>query len=279
MRARHTQILLVLIAAASFFAARTSAQTPVSPESVVATVAPAPTPAASVSVAPDEKPLPTAAEILQKYGAATGGREVWAGFTTRFMKGLYQTEDASSFASIENFSEAPNKGFSKITLPNGVTVREVCNGKSAWLEDPRGGIHEFTGAALESRLHSANFDKGPDGLLKLSPGRVLGTARVGAHSTYVVEFTPEKKVTSKIYFDTETGFAVRADDTEHRDDGDYSVETYMDDYRPVDGAYFPFRIRHVERGNVFTIRVLQIKNNAPIDESIFIKTDSPQSPQ
>jgi hypothetical protein len=48
----------------------------------------------------------------------------------------------------------------------------------------------------------------------------------------------------------------------------------MDDYRPVDGAYYPFRIRHVEQGNVFTVRITQVKNNPPVDDSVFLKTDS-----
>jgi len=49
----------------------------------------------------------------------------------------------------------------------------------------------------------------------------------------------------------------------------------MDDYRSVDGAYFAFRLRHVEKGNVFTLRVTQIKNNAAIDDSMFLKPASP----
>jgi hypothetical protein len=44
--------------------------------------------------------------------------------------------------------------------------------------------------------------------------------------------------------------------------------------RPVDGAYFPFRIRHVEKGNIFTVRITQIKNNPPVDDSVFLKTES-----
>jgi len=100
---------------------------------------------------------------------------------------------------------------------------------------------------------------------------VLGTERVGTHSTYVVGFTPDKKTSSKVYFDTETGFVVRVDDVFHRDDGDYTVETDVDDYRSVDGAYFPFKIRHAEHGNIYTIRVTQIRNNVPVDDTLFAK--------
>ena len=54
-------------------------------------------------------PLPTAAEVLQKFEKAIGGREVWSGFTTRVMKGIYQPEDLSGFAAVEIITKAPNK--------------------------------------------------------------------------------------------------------------------------------------------------------------------------
>jgi hypothetical protein len=257
---------VLLVGVASLCSGRALAQT-TAPDAV--------TTASSLAPASAEgKPLPTAAELLKKYENASGGREAWSSFTSRFMKGIYQTEDASSFAAIEVFSEIPDKSFTKISFPNGLTIREVCDGNSAWLEDPRGGMHEFTGAVLESRLRAASFNGKGATLLMMLTGRVLGTGQVGQHSVYIVEFTPAKKVISKLYFDVGSGFVVRVDDVTQRDDGDYKVETYLDDYRPVEGAYFPFRIRHVEKGNVFTVRVTQVKKNPPVDESLFTKPDA-----
>ena len=267
---RNLSLLVVLSAAASLTCtSRSAAQTASAAPVVAATVSPSPAAAPTA-----DTPLPTALEILQKYEAAIGGKDAWSGITTRSMKGIYQTEDLSAFAGIEIIAEAPNKTFTKITFPRGIIVREVCDGKAAWVEDPRGGVHQFTGASLESRLRQASFANTGETLLLTLSGRVLGTAQVGAHSTYVMEFSPAKNITSKVYFDVASGLAVRADDTLHRDQGDYTVQTYMDDYRPVDGAYYPFRIRHVEQGNVFTVRITQVKNNPPVDDSVFQKTDS-----
>jgi outer membrane lipoprotein-sorting protein len=263
--------LVPLVASAAvgmFFSVYSSAQNP-SPN-----VAPV-TPVSSVTkVDPSVAPFPSTKDLLQKFETVSGGRAVWAGFTTHYLKGIYQTEDASGFAAIEIFSKAPNKTLYKITFSNGVVVREVCNGKIAWIEDPAGGMHEITGPALESRIRQSNFNDRADALLMAVTGHVLGTEKVGAHTAYVLEFTPQKKLTSKIYFDTESGFPVRTDDTLHREDGDYKVENYMEDYREVDGAYFAFRMRHVEKGNVFTLRLTQIKNNVPVDDSMFLKPAS-----
>jgi outer membrane lipoprotein-sorting protein len=251
-----------------FFAVPSVAQKP-SP------AAPPVTPVSSVTkVDPSATVLPSTKDLLEKFATVSGGASVWAGFTTRYLKGIYQTEDASGFAAIEIFSKSPNQALFKITFSNGVVIREVCDGKTAWIEDPSGGTHFITGAALESRIRQSNFDDRTDALLMAVTGRVLGTEKVGSHTAYVLEFSPQKKLTSRIYFDTESGFPVRTDDTLHSESGEYKVENYLDDYRAVDGAYFAFRIRHVEKGNVFTLRLTQLKNNIAVDDSMFLKPAS-----
>jgi hypothetical protein len=229
--------------------------------------------AASNTVADEAKSTPTPMELLKKYEAAMGGREAWSHFTTRYMKGIYQTEDQSGFASIEIYSEAPNSRYMKIAFPNGSALREICNGKTAWLEGPRGDMLEFSGAARVAWMHESEFNRGTTLLLDLPPGKEVHTAQVGKYSTYVLDYQPTKTISSKAYFDSASGFVVRVDDTVHLSGGDYVVETFFDDYRPVDGAYFPFKIRHVEKGNVFTIRVTKLENNGAVDESLFTKPD------
>jgi hypothetical protein len=279
MRHHVCPVLPALIAVLCACADGTSAQ------ALTPSAAPAPAAVGAATLANTETPaasgkpltLPTAQELLKKFADATGGEEVWSKMTTRMIKGIYQTEDASTFAGIETTSKAPNKTLTKITFPNGATVRETCDGRSAWLEGPTGRTVEFTGAALESRLKAANFDDRGRILLAALTGRVLGQVRVGTHTAYMMEFMSSKKVTSKLYFDAQSGFVVRSDDTIHQDGGDYTVETYMDDYRPVDGAYYAFRIRHVEKGNIFTVRVTQIKNNLTVDDTAFAKPESMMS--
>lgn len=267
MRCRLSTLVFVLAACAFLGAKSADAQS-------ASALDARPSSGAGASIAPADAPLPSAEEIVAKYEAATGARDVKAAFGTRFVKGLYQTEDSSGFAGIEQFSKSPNKRYSKISFTNGITVREVCDGKSAWIEDPLGGVHGYTGAALESRLRAASFGNG-EGLLNLNmPGRVTGVTQVGAHTTYEVYFSPKKKYTLIVYFDTTSGLVVRADDVFQRDDGPYTVQTFLDDYRPIDGLNVPFKFRHVEKGTIFTIRVTQIKNNPPVDDSLFVKPDT-----
>ena len=241
------------------------------PAPAVTATAEAPAPLVTPPSAPVV--LPTPKDLLEKYETVTGGKEVWSAFQTRWMKGLYQTEDASAFAGIEIFSKAPNKTFTKITFANGIVIREVCDGKSAWVEDFRGGIKELTGAALQNRIRHASFNDRADAVLMALTGHVLGIEKVGTRLAYALEFSPEKNTASRMYFDAETGLAIRVDEVIHREDGAYDVQTYLDDYRQVDGAYYPFRIKHVEKGNVFTVKLVQIKHNVPVEDSLFVKAE------
>jgi hypothetical protein len=265
MRFKALLIVATLIAGVCLCPRQTKAQSATTSTASL-TTASAATPASG-----GNNSLPTTGDILRKFTTAIGEGGAAPQFTTRIMKGIYQTEDLSGFAGIEVTNKAPNKSFTKITFSNGIVVLEVCDGTSAWLEDPSGRMHEFTGAALESRLRLARFNQREETVFAMAKGQVVGTAQVGTHSTYVLAVSLSKELHSKVYFDTATGLAVRADDTIRKDDADYKVENYMDDYRPVDGVYYPFKIRHAEKGNVYTVRVTQIKNNPPVDDSIFVK--------
>jgi hypothetical protein len=90
----------------------------------------------------------------------------------------------------------------------------------------------------------------------------------------VIDFQPAKNISSKVYFDSVSGFVVRVDDTVHAADGsDYVVQTYLDDYRPVDGVFFAYKYKHVERGRVFSVHFTRVENNVAVDDSLFTKPD------
>jgi len=150
----------------------------------------------------------------------------------------------------------------------------VCDGKSAWIEDARGGYHEFKGAELESRLKRSQFSEQSKMILLAATGKVLGAEKIGLHSVYVVEYSSQKSETTKLYFDEETGLPIRSEETAVRPDGTFTTKLDMDDYRAVDGMMVPFRMKRTEKGSVIKIRLTQVKNNLPIEDEMFVKPAS-----
>lgn len=228
---------------------------------------------AAAAAHPADAPLPSVKALLTKSDDAVGGLEAWKKTTSRKMRGVYQTEDNSMFLAIEILQKSPNKSLSKITLPNGVMVREVCDGKSAWVETSMGGYQSFTGAALAAKLKAAEFnDRARLEMLALT-GKVTGMEKVGAHTAYVLEYTPEKKTFSRVYFDADSGLIVHTEDTYTTAEGPYTVKLDLDDYRDVDGLKFPFRMKRTEKGAIVNIRLTQVIVDPPLDDTLFLKPE------
>jgi zinc protease len=247
---------------------------PISAQQVQTQLTDAPAAPALAAAAPAaDAPLPTAHALLTKSDDAVGGLDAWNKATTRRMKGVYQTEDNSVFLSIEIFHKSPNKSLSKITLPNGMVIREVCDGQNAWIETSTGAYQAFTGAALASRIKLAEYEDRAKLEAVASKGKVIGTEKLGAHTAYVLEFSPDKKLQSRLYFDVDSGLIVRTEDALSTPDGAYTVRMDLDDYREVDGLKFPFRIKHIEKGAVLNIRLTQVTVNPGLDDSLFLKPE------
>ena len=221
-----------------------------------------------------DAPIPSLKEILARAEKSMGGSEAWKNTNTMMMKGVLQTEDASAFVAIEIYKKAPDKSLLKMKLPQDMEMREVCDGKSAWMEDPRGGYHEFKGAELESRLKRSQFSEQSIMILLAATGKVLGAEKIGLHSVYVVEYSSQKNETTKLYFDEESGLVLRSEETAAKPDGTYTTKLDMDDYRSVDGMMVPFRMKRTEKGSVIKIKLTQVKNNLPIEDEMFVKPAS-----
>ena len=123
-------------------------------------------------------------------------------------------------------------------------------------------------------MRYADFADRGKAFLLAATGKVTGQEKIGRHNTYVVEYTPEKNVVSRMYFDVDSGFVVHTEDTYSTKDGPYSVKLDLDDYREVDGLKVPYRMKRIEKGVVLNIRLVQVDVNAPIDDSMFLKPES-----
>src|SRR5882672_12718302 len=188
-------------------------QTPAASNASMVTekIAAAPSSASAKSAGVPDAELPSLKDILDRAQKAVGGEEAWKSVNTRLMKGLYQSEDSSAFVAIEIYQKSPDKTMYKMKLPQDIILRDVCDGKAAWVEDPRGGYHEYTGASLASRVRRSQFSEQANTILIAAPGKVLGMEKVGTHNAYVVEFSPQKNEKAKLYFDVESGLEIRTE--------------------------------------------------------------------
>ena len=159
----HLKRALVILAAAVIvlllMPRGVTSQTPAANNASMASekIATAPGAANSASATKTDAELPSLKEILDRAEKAVGGEEAWKSVNTRLMKGVYQSEDSSAFVAMEIYQKSPDKTLYKMKLPQDIVMRDVCDGKSAWIEDPRGGYHETPARRWRAAFAVRNF--------------------------------------------------------------------------------------------------------------------------
>jgi hypothetical protein len=215
---------------------------------------------------------PTVNVILAKYVAAIGGRAAISRMTTRVSKGTLQIVGVEEWGAAESYAKAPNKYCSIITIPGGGEIRRGFDGHTAWLQSPEIGVVELSGQELSSTQRSADIYQSVE-LEKLYPKLTLkGQEKVAAYPAYVLEAAPGDGSIRRMYFDVATGLMVRSDEElDTQQSGRVSTQTFLEDYRDVEGIKQPFSVRQINGAITFVIHLTEVHINQPVDDTIFAK--------
>jgi hypothetical protein len=100
---------------------------------------------------------------------------------------------------------------------------------------------------------------------------VKGKEKVGDKEAYVIEAKPAEGSVEKWYFDTQTGLLIRQDAERETPQGKVPSETYMDNYKEVDGVKLPHSVRIVNPMFTLEMKMEEIKHNVAVDDAKFNK--------
>jgi zinc protease len=249
---------LMLIFATLLVAATASAQPPQGAQK------PADAPKADAS-------MPTVDQILDKYVQALGGKAAIEKLTSRMSKGSFDIPAMGASGTAEIYEKAPNKTLAIITIPGFGVIQEGFNGATAWTQDPQSGLREKTGQELADAKLDADFHK-PIRIKQLYPKLELkGKEKFGAGEAYIVMATPAEGSVEKWYFDTQSGLLVRADSERESPMGKVPIETYMENYKDVDGVKMAHTVRITNPSFSINITIQEVKQNIPIEDTKFNK--------
>jgi hypothetical protein len=252
------------------------------PATVMSGPAPAPKPAAAPAA-----PLPTVADVFNKYEQALGGEAAVSKITALSFRGTADmlvppppappgvTPPPPMMGTVpaEYYVKAP-KGVLSVTFPGRPQVSTGYDGTIAWHNTP---IREDTGdemrmlvelgekfPALEFRDDHSNVQV--DAMEKIGDRdtiRVVGTRKEGF------------PVIDRINFDAQTGLLVRSYTTMQSVIGSFPEDTYYEDYRDVSGVKVPFTMRVVSAEGNRTYKWSQVDANAPVEDAKFTKPMPP----
>jgi len=216
--------------------------------------------------------LPTTDNILDNYVKAVGGKEALEKITSRSMKGSFDVEAFGvTGAPVEMFSKAPNKSSMKIDITGFGVVNRVFNGANGWSLDPMGGLRELNGSELAQMKRASDFYQELNYKKLYAKMEVKGKEKVGSSEAYVIEAIPSEGSTEKLYFDVNTKLLVRHDAENETPDGKVMMESYMEDYKDVDGVKIPHKVRQVSSMMTIVVKITEVKTNVEIDDAKFNK--------
>ena len=213
---------------------------------------------------------PTVDQVLDKYVDALGGRTAWKKLTSRQSTGTIEVPAMNLSGTFQVTEKAPNQILSVVVVA-GANFREGFDGKTGWSDDPQNGVREQSGEELEEARRQADFYHSLDLRQLYKKLTLTGTEKIGDRDTYVVEAATGSGDPDKVYFDTQTGLALRVVGQHHSPEGVTVVQEDLEDYRDVDGVKVPFTIHQTAGESAFTIKLAEVHHNLPVDDAQFAK--------
>jgi outer membrane lipoprotein-sorting protein len=218
---------------------------------------------------------PSVDEILDKYVQALGGKAALEKLTSRVAKGTFEMDQMPGEATQEIDAKAPNKQLTVTDSPSFGVFKRGYNGTMGWQDNPQTGLQDVTGDQLASMQRHADFYWSIK-LKELYPKMtVKGKESVSGRDAYVIEATPAEGPAETMSFDADSGLLVRLQGEGESPNGPVDIDSTFEDYRDVDGVKVPF-LMHESFGDFsFVIKLTEVKQNVPIDDTKFDKPTTP----
>ena len=232
-------------------------------------VPPLPSLSAPFTAEISQHPLPTVAEILDRYIKALGGMQALEKVTTRMRKGSVNVSGVQG--TFEFYEVAPNKALLIGSLPPPLgSVQQAFDGSKGWVKN-QNGVFDMSGDGLDQVRREwlfygdVKFDE------QFKTMSVAGRERVDSREFYVVLGTRADGEIERLYFDVQTGLLARRYSESPTYFGGLPNAVDYDDYRKVGKVRLPFVVRKVRGGTMFVQTISEYRLNIKVDEAQFKK--------
>lgn len=218
-----------------------------------------------------QAPKLTGAQILDKNVAASGGA-AWQSVQGFTAKGTISAPAQSISGTLEIFAKAPNKFALNSKIKGAGDNNTGFDGTVGWSKDTAMGLRTLSGGELATLKNQAVLALRP-ALWKsvYTSATLLGTVKVNGAPAYRVKLTPKTGNPETQYFDVKTGLQVRSDQVLETPQGKIPVETYVSDYRTVNGIKMAFKTRQLVGAAEIIMQLSDVKLNTAIDDTVFAK--------
>ncbi len=220
--------------------------------------------------------FPDAEEIIDKFIEATGGLEVWEGHTTMKATGTLSMPAMGISGKVESWRQTPNLSRTIITSDAFGTIDEGFDGTVSWESSMMSGSKVKDGTDLAMAKRMSEFY--PWAVWKdfYQSATTKGLVTVEEVECYEVEMVPNEGEgePEQGYFAVDSGLLVKSSLVMVNEMGRITVDSYISDYRDVDGILAPFLARQVLMGMQEMIMTFETQVfDVEIPEGTFVMPD------
>lgn len=214
-----------------------------------------------------------AAEVLEKYIEATGGRSAYEALKTRVSKTKLEFKTMGFVANATHFQARSGKSLLRLVgEPIGTFSQGVLDGV-AWELSSTGGARLKVGAERAGALRDAVLD----GILQwqnlFEKVEYAGSAEIEGRPCHKIVLTPKEGHPETHYYDRQTYLLVKRECVIEHPMGLLQAELYLSDYRRVDGVLLPFKMRSTLAGDERLHTTSSIRHNIDFPDDLFALPD------
>jgi hypothetical protein len=227
--------------------------------------------AAVYPAAPPERPKqpdvkPTIDQILEKYAASLGAKDVVAKVGSRYIKASRVEKDGKT-TEVEEIWTKGSKSLMTTKYPD-AAITEAFDGTTAWKRSGAEAI-ALRPFEIEQIKRDAMIFGNPDLKSVYTKLDYRIADKIDGHDVYLVQATTAGNQRERLYFDALTGSLVRRIAAMPTIVGVFQYQVDYADFKDFGGVKLPATIKFAVPAVSWTRKIIEVKNNEKVDDAKF----------
>lgn len=217
---------------------------------------------------PQEK-LPKADAILDRYVEVTGGKAAYGKLKNRVTKATFEIPAQGLKAELTVYGARPNKMYTILESDALGKIEKGTDGEVAWEANLMTGPQIKEGEEKTFMMREATFDGATQWRKLYKKVECVGLEAIDDQPCYKVVLTPPDGTPMTRYYNKESGLLVKVEMSVATPMGTIPVESYLSDYKPVDGVVLPHKVRVIAMGVERIITTQSTEHNVKMPKDRF----------
>ncbi len=213
---------------------------------------------------------PSAEQVLDKFVDVTGGKQAFEKLNNQVITGSIEFVEAGIKGTTQEYREMPNKVYRVVELIGVGKTEAGSDGQVAWERSSETGPRVKAGEEGTTALREASFNAALRWRELYDKVELVGEETVDDHPCYKISLIPKEGKPVVQCYDKKSGLLLKVAVTSLIPSfGEVPIESFLSDYRSVDGIQVPYLVRRRVLKQQIVTRLESVKFNTEITPGRF----------